>query len=43
MSVNLATFSSFSFQASKHLTAGEGGMLLCNKEELADTPAVLIV
>ena len=29
-------FSSFSFQASKHLTAGEGGMLLCNKEELAD-------
>lgn len=30
-------FSSFSFQASKHLTAGEGGMLLCNKEELADS------
>lgn len=29
-------FSSFSFQASKHLTAGEGGMLLCNKEEWAD-------
>lgn len=29
-------FSSFSFQASKHLTTGEGGMLLCNKEEFAD-------
>lgn len=29
-------FSSFSFQASKHLTTGEGGMLLCNKEEYAD-------
>lgn len=29
-------FSSFSFQASKHLATGEGGMLLCNNEELAD-------
>lgn len=29
-------FASFSFQASKHLTAGEGGMLICNEEELAD-------
>lgn len=29
-------FSSFSFQASKHLTCGEGGMLLCNSEHLAD-------
>lgn len=29
-------FSSFSFQASKHLTSGEGGMLLCNNEEYAN-------
>ncbi len=29
-------FASFSFQASKHLTSGEGGMLITNKEELAD-------
>lgn len=29
-------FASFSFQASKHLTTGEGGMLTCNNEELAD-------
>ena len=29
-------FASFSFQASKHLTTGEGGMLICNSEELAD-------
>lgn len=29
-------FSSYSFQASKHLTAGEGGMLICNNEGLAD-------
>ena len=28
--------SSFSFQASKHLTCGEGGMLTTNDEELAD-------
>lgn len=27
---------SFSFQASKHLTSGEGGMLITNNEELAD-------
>ena len=29
-------FSSFSFQASKHLTSGEGGMLITNNKELAD-------
>ena len=29
-------FASFSFQASKHLTTGEGGMLTCNDEKLAD-------
>ena len=29
-------FSSFSFQASKHLTCGEGGMLCVNNEEFAD-------
>lgn len=29
-------FSSFSFQASKHLTCGEGGMLICNNEQFAD-------
>jgi perosamine synthetase len=29
-------FSSFSFQASKHLTAGEGGMLITNDEEFAN-------
>ena len=29
-------FSSFSFQASKHLATGEGGMLICNNEDLAD-------
>lgn len=29
-------FSSFSFQASKHLTTGEGGMLICNNEEFAN-------
>ncbi|MDR2384298.1 MAG: DegT/DnrJ/EryC1/StrS family aminotransferase [Tannerella sp.] len=29
-------FASFSFQASKHLTSGEGGMLICNNEEYAD-------
>lgn len=29
-------FASFSFQASKHLTAGEGGMLITNNKELAD-------
>jgi perosamine synthetase len=29
-------FASFSFQASKHLTCGEGGMLITNIEEFAD-------
>lgn len=29
-------FSSFSFQASKHITCGEGGMLITNNEEFAD-------
>ena len=29
-------FASFSFQASKHLTCGEGGMLVTSNEELAD-------
>lgn len=29
-------FSSFSFQASKHMTCGEGGILLTKDEELAD-------
>lgn len=29
-------FSSFSFQASKHMTCGEGGILLTNNEEFAD-------
>lgn len=29
-------FSSYSFQASKHMTCGEGGMLTCNDEALAD-------
>ncbi len=29
-------FASFSFQASKHLTSGEGGMLTTNNEELAN-------
>lgn len=29
-------FSSFSFQASKHLTCGEGGILTTNSDELAD-------
>ena len=29
-------FASYSFQASKHLTCGEGGMLTTNNEELAD-------
>ncbi len=30
-------FSSYSFQSSKHLTSGEGGMLCTNSMELADT------
>jgi perosamine synthetase len=29
-------FASFSFQASKHITCGEGGMLICNNEQYAD-------
>lgn len=29
-------FSSYSFQASKHLTSGEGGILICNDDDLAD-------
>lgn len=29
-------FSSYSFQASKHITCGEGGMLITNEQELAD-------
>ena len=29
-------FASYSFQASKHLTTGEGGMLITNDEKLAD-------
>ena len=29
-------FASFSFQASKHLTSGEGGVLITDSEELAD-------
>lgn len=29
-------FSSYSFQASKHLSTGEGGMLITNNEKLAD-------
>ena len=29
-------FASFSFQASKHLTSGEGGMLITNDENFAD-------
>lgn len=29
-------FSSYSFQASKHLTSGEGGMLITNDQSLAD-------
>jgi perosamine synthetase len=33
---NFGEFSSYSFQSSKHLTAGEGGMLCTNSLELAD-------
>lgn len=32
---NFGAFSSYSFQSSKHLTAGEGGMLCTNSSELA--------
>lgn len=33
---SLGDFSSYSFQSSKHLTAGEGGMLCTNNAELAE-------
>lgn len=32
---SMGHFASFSFQASKHLTCGDGGILICNDEELA--------
>jgi len=32
----IGDFASFSFQASKHITTGEGGMLITNNEDLAD-------
>ncbi len=32
---SMGHFASFSFQASKHLTCGDGGILLCRDEELA--------
>ena len=32
---SFGAFGSYSFQSSKHLSAGEGGMLTCNTEELA--------
>jgi perosamine synthetase len=32
---SLGHFASFSFQASKHMTCGDGGILICNDEELA--------
>ena len=32
----LGDIASFSFQSSKHMTSGEGGMLITNSEELAD-------
>jgi perosamine synthetase len=32
---SMGNFASFSFQASKHLTCGDGGILLCSDEELA--------
>jgi len=35
-------FGSFSFQSSKILTTGEGGMLLCRTQELADRVASII-
>lgn len=34
---NIGIFSSYSFQTSKHLTAGEGGMLCTSDEELANS------
>jgi perosamine synthetase len=38
---NFGVMSSYSFQTSKHLTAGEGGMLCTNNSELADRIRVL--
>lgn len=32
---SLGDFASFSFQASKHMTCGDGGILVCDDEELA--------
>jgi perosamine synthetase len=32
---SMGHFASFSFQASKHLTCGDGGILICSDEELA--------
>lgn len=32
---SMGDFASFSFQASKHLTCGDGGILICSDEELA--------
>ncbi len=32
---SIGDFASFSFQGSKHMTSGEGGILLCDDEELA--------
>jgi perosamine synthetase len=32
---SMGQFASFSFQASKHLTCGDGGILICSDEELA--------
>jgi perosamine synthetase len=32
---SIGHFSSFSFQASKHMTCGDGGILLCDNDELA--------
>lgn len=38
---NFGMMSSYSFQTSKHLTAGEGGMLCTNSPELADKIRIL--
>jgi len=32
---SIGQFASFSFQASKHMTSGDGGILICDDEELA--------
>lgn len=39
---SVGAFGSFSFQASKNLTAGEGGMLITRTPELADRAASLV-